>query len=74
MHLKIGINKPELFFITPGSPIFSNDLSAADIGVASYLYYAKILVPVNYSQYPAIDSYLNSMEARPAFKNTLSKR
>ncbi|BDA71564.1 glutathione S-transferase N-terminal domain protein [Calothrix sp. PCC 7716] len=54
--------------------LVGNDLSAADIGVASYLYFAKILVPVNYSQYPAINSYLNAMEARPAFKNTLSKR
>lgn len=54
--------------------LVGNNLSAADIGVASYLYYAKILVPVNYNQYPAINSYLNSMEERPAFKNTLGKR
>lgn len=54
--------------------LVGNNLSAADIAVVSYLYYAKILVPVNYSQYPAINSYLDTMAARPAFKNTIGKR
>ncbi len=54
--------------------LVGNKLSAADIAVASYLYYAKILVPVNYSQYPAINSYLDAMATRAAFKNTIGKR
>ncbi|AKG24932.1 glutathione S-transferase (plasmid) [Calothrix sp. 336/3] len=54
--------------------LVGNNLTAADIGIASYLYYAKILVPVNYDRYPAITAYLNAMEARPAFKNTLGQR
>lgn len=54
--------------------LVGSNLSAADIAVVSYLYYAKILVPVNYSQYPAINSYLNTMATRPAFKNTIGKR
>lgn len=54
--------------------LVGNNLSAADIAVVSYLYYAKILVRVDYSQYPAINSYLDTMTIRPAFKNTLGKR
>lgn len=54
--------------------LVGNNLSAADIAVVSYLYYAKMIVPVNYSQYPAINSYLDTMAARPAFKNTIGKR
>lgn len=54
--------------------LVGNNLSAADIAVVSYLYYAKILVPVDYSPYPAINSYLDTMGTRPAFKNSLAKR
>lgn len=54
--------------------LVGNSLSAADIAVVSYLYYAKILVAVNYNQYPAINSYLNAMATRPDFKNTIGKR
>lgn len=54
--------------------LLENKLSAADIAVVSYLYYAKIIVPVDYSDYPAINTYLNRMVTRPAFKNTIGKR
>ncbi|AFZ02655.1 glutathione S-transferase family protein [Calothrix sp. PCC 6303] len=54
--------------------LVGNKLSAADIAVVSYLYYAKILVPVDYTQYPAINSYLDKMTVREAFKNTVGKR
>ena len=54
--------------------LVGNNLTAADIAVVSYLYYAKNLVSVNYSQYPAINFYLDTMAVRPAFKNTLGKR
>jgi glutathione S-transferase len=53
--------------------LVGNNLSAADIAVVSYLYYAKLLVAVNYNQYPAINSYLDKMATRPSFKNTIGK-
>ncbi|BAY24676.1 glutathione S-transferase N-terminal domain protein [Calothrix sp. NIES-2100] len=54
--------------------IVSNKLSVADIAVASYLYYAKSLLSLDFSKYPAIVAYLDRVAARSAFKDTLGKR
>lgn len=54
--------------------LLGKKLSVADIAVASYLHYGKILASLDYSKYPSVVAYLDRIAARPAFKNTLGKR
>ncbi len=54
--------------------LLGEKLTAGDIAVASYLHYAKLLLALDYSQYPSVVAYLDRITARPAFKNTLGKR
>ncbi|MEA5552187.1 glutathione S-transferase family protein [Anabaena cylindrica UHCC 0172] len=61
-------------FLQQKSFLLGEKLSAGDIAVASYLYYAKLLLSLDYSQYPSVVAYLERIAARPAFKNTLGKR
>nr|WP_255345033.1 glutathione S-transferase family protein [Anabaena sp. PCC 7108] len=49
-------------------------LTAGDIAVAYYLYAAKLLLSLDYNQYPNVVAYLDRMTARTAFKNTVGKR
>ncbi|MFM2061158.1 MAG: hypothetical protein RLZZ507_828 [Cyanobacteriota bacterium] len=44
--------------------VLGKKLTAGDIAVAYYLYAAKILLSVNYNQYPGIVSYLDQISAR----------
>jgi glutathione S-transferase len=53
--------------------VLGEKLTAGDIAVASYLHYAKLLLSLDYSQYPSIVTYLDKIAARPAFKNTVGK-
>lgn len=54
--------------------ILGEKLSVADVAIASYLYYAKLLVALDLKEYPEIVKYLDRIAARPAFKKTMSKR
>lgn len=54
--------------------ILGTELSAADVAVASYLYYAGLLLSLEFEDYPAIAAYLNRLAERPAFKKTLGQR
>ncbi|WGV28929.1 glutathione S-transferase family protein [Halotia branconii CENA392] len=54
--------------------ILGEKLSAADIAIASYLYYAKLLVPLDLKEYPEVVKYLDRMAARLTFKKTMGKR
>ena len=54
--------------------LIESKFSEADVAVGSYLYYAKILLSLDFSDYPAVESYLSRLSARPAFQNTLGKR
>lgn len=54
--------------------IIGSELSAADIAVGSYLHFAKLLLPISLSDYPAVESYLDRIAERPAFQNTLGQR
>ncbi|AFZ58519.1 glutathione S-transferase family protein [Anabaena cylindrica FACHB-243] len=54
--------------------LLGEKLSVGDIAVASYLHYAKVLLSLDYRQYPSVVAYLERIAARPAFKNTLGKR
>lgn len=51
--------------------ILGSELSAADVAVGSYLYYAKLGLSLNFSDYPAVDTYLNRLSKRPAFIKTM---
>lgn len=54
--------------------ILGDKLTVADIAVGSYLYYAQLLLSLDFRKYPAVVSYLDRITARPAFKKTLGKR
>ncbi|MEA5507825.1 glutathione binding-like protein [Halotia wernerae UHCC 0503] len=54
--------------------ILGEKLSVADVAIASYLYYAKLVLLIDFSEYPEIVAYLNIIAARPAFKKTMGKR
>lgn len=54
--------------------IMGSELGAADIAVGSYLHFAKLLLPINFSDYPAVASYLDRLAERPAFQKTLGQR
>ncbi len=54
--------------------IASNKLTVADIAVASYLHYAKLLLSLDFRKYPAVVAYLDRVSARQPFKDTLGKR
>ena len=54
--------------------LVGRDLSVADVAVASYLYYAKRLISVDFSAYPALEKYLERLGNRPAFQLTLGQR
>lgn len=54
--------------------ITGDKLTVADIAIASYLYYAQLLLSLDFSKYPAVVTYLDRITTRPAFKKTLGKR
>lgn len=53
--------------------LLGSELSVADVAVGSYLYYAKVLLSLDFSDYPAVETYLDSISQRPAFQNTLGQ-
>ncbi len=53
--------------------LLGSELSVADVAVGSYLYYAKALLSLDFSDYPAVESYLDRLSERPAFQNTLGQ-
>ena len=54
--------------------LLGDNFSVADIAVGSYLAYAKILVNLEFKDYPAITDYLMRLSERPAFKETIGNR
>jgi glutathione S-transferase len=46
-------------------------LSVADIAVASTLGYAMMIVKIDYSDYPAVMSYVQRLSDRHAFQKTM---
>ncbi|MEM9088499.1 MAG: glutathione S-transferase family protein [Cyanobacteria bacterium P01_F01_bin.53] len=54
--------------------MLGSELTAADVAVGSYLYYATFLTSLDLADYPAIASYLDRLAERPAFINTIGQR
>lgn len=54
--------------------ILGSELSVADIAVGSYLYYARVALSLKFTEYPAVETYLNRLAERPAFSKTLGQR
>lgn len=59
--------------LTDKSFLVGEQLTAGDVAVVSYLYYAEKLMNLDYSAYPAIVDYLQRMTSRSAFQKTLGK-
>ncbi|NEO36899.1 MAG: glutathione S-transferase family protein [Moorea sp. SIOASIH] len=66
--------KPINEILTDKTFLLGDNLSVADIAVGSYLAYAKILVNLEFKDYPAVADYLMRLSERPAFKETLGNR
>ena len=60
--------------IVKGKPyLLSNQISAADVMLASFLSYAFLMVPnFDISAYPNLSDYLQQMRDRPAFKSSMA--
>lgn len=50
------------------------DFSAADVAVGSLLAYVPIMLKLGFEEYPAIASYLERLQARPAFQKSIGAR
>lgn len=61
------------YFHSDKSFLVGEQLTAGDVAVVSYLYYAQKLINLDYSDYPAIVDYLQRMTSRSAFQKTLGK-
>ncbi len=48
--------------------------TVADVAVGSLLAYVPIMLKLNFDEYPAISSYVQTLTERPAFQKTISKR
>ena len=66
--------KPLDRILTQQPFIVGSELTVADIAVGSYLHYARVLLSLDLSHYPAINRYLNQLSERPAFAKTLGQR
>lgn len=56
-------------------PYFLGDsLGVVDVAVGSYLSYAKLMIQLDYQDYPAIAQYLKRIEERPAYQKTIGAR
>ncbi len=53
--------------------ILGADLSVVDVAVGSYLHYARVVLSLEFTDYPAIEVYLKRLSGRPAFKKTLGQ-
>jgi glutathione S-transferase len=50
------------------------DFTVADVAIGSSLAYIQMMLKIDYSPYPHIQSYLQRIGSRPAFQNTIAKR
>ena len=54
--------------------LLGDELTVADIAVGYYLFMARFLLKLDYSDYPAVVTYLESLSGRPAFRETVGQR
>lgn len=54
--------------------LWGEQFSAADVAVASLLAYMPLMLQIGFEDYPAIDRYLQAMQARPAFQKSIGGR
>lgn len=52
--------------------IVGDDFSVADVAVGSYLAYGRLMMGLTFDGYPAIQSYLTRIAARPAFQKSIA--
>lgn len=64
-----------LHTILSGSPFFlGDDFGVVDVAVGAYLAYARLMVQMDFAEYPAIAQYVNQLGTRPAFQKTIGAR
>ncbi|AOX04638.1 glutathione S-transferase [Moorena producens PAL-8-15-08-1] len=66
--------KPLNELLTDKPFLLGDNFSVVDIAVGSYLFYAQILVNLDFKEYPAVADYLMRLSERPAFKETIGNR
>ncbi|MEM7769387.1 MAG: glutathione S-transferase family protein [Cyanobacteria bacterium P01_E01_bin.6] len=61
--------------IVEAAPFFLGEFfSVVDVAVGSYLSYARLMLGLDFADYPAIAAYVGRMESRPAFQKTIGAR
>lgn len=53
--------------------LMGDDLTVADVAVGSLLNYMPIMLPIDFSAYPAINDYLRRLGERPAFQKVMGR-
>jgi glutathione S-transferase len=57
------------------STFFTGDaFTVVDVAVGSYLSYARLMLGLDFAEYPAIANYVSRIESRPAYQKTIGAR
>lgn len=54
--------------------LLGEKLTAADVAVGYYLYMGRLLLKLDYGEYPAVENYLENLSSRSPFRETVGKR
>lgn len=54
--------------------LVGSELTIADVAVGSLLHFVPIMLPLDWSPYPAVSNYVQRLTVRPAFQNTMRKQ
>ena len=54
--------------------LLGEEFTVADVAVGYYLYMARLLFKLDYSPYPTVEKYLESLSSRSPFQETVGKR
>jgi len=60
--------------LSESSFFLGDTFGVVDVAVGSYLSYARMMINLDFSGYPAIANYLQQIESRPAFQKTIGTR
>ena len=54
--------------------LIGNELTIADVAVGSILFFATIMLKMNFSDYPSVTQYIKRLTERPAFDKAIAQK
>ncbi len=61
-------------WLSTHSFVMGEDFGVADVAVGAMLAYGPLMAGVQYDDYPAVQAYVQKLQERPAYQNTLGSR